>query len=216
LLFGRAIEEAQQSQHGDFWTVFTEMPQVGSEQMPRVVAMLGVLIEKRNLAPPPDLVVVCSLAEVRPQQHEGIRMAVGVLHCLAQFPLGAADLQLPQQLRAGRRLQPVQRLLDDGSSDLVLELHHRLPRSDHAKPAAGRGTHPTSGQRKQQGTNGRVFQLAQVEGRWMLERLDPVEHQKAVLLDQQPGERAPLLGGIDEPGADVAEVIQGLFEEELR
>lgn len=49
----------------------------------------------------------------------------------------------------------------------------------------------------------------------MLERLETVEHQEAALLDQQAGERPALFGGIDERRAGMAEVAQGVLEEEL-
>jgi len=64
--------------------------------------------------------------------------------------------------------------------------------------------------------NGRIFQPALIEIRRVLERLQAVEHQQAVLLDDQPGERPPLLGGIGEPRTGMAEVAQGLLEENLR
>src|SRR4051812_39084912 len=54
-LLGRTVKEAQQAQHGDFGAAFPKVPHVGTEEMPCVVAMLGVLIEQWNLAPPPDL-----------------------------------------------------------------------------------------------------------------------------------------------------------------
>ncbi|PYQ56291.1 MAG: hypothetical protein DMF53_25855 [Acidobacteria bacterium] len=49
----------------------------------------------------------------------------------------------------------------------------------------------------------------------MLEWLEPVEHQEAAMLADQPGERSSLLGGIGEAWAGVPEVGERLLEEEL-
>src|SRR5215210_8979331 len=50
----------------------------------------------------------------------------------------------------------------------------------------------------------------------MLQRLESVEDQQAMVLDEQPGQRATLLVGLEDRGTLVSKVGKGLLEEPLR
>ncbi len=85
-------------------------------------------------------------------------MAVGVFHGLAQLFLWAANFQLLQELGAGRRFQPIERLLDDSPAGFVSKLHDGLTRRDHAQAAlAGGIANPPSGEGEEQGMDSRIL-----------------------------------------------------------
>src|SRR6185436_19871562 len=142
-------------------------------------------------------------------------MAAKLVRCLLQLLVRTDDLKLSQQLRAVVAMQMIERLLADRRAGALLELDDRLARGDQAE--AGRPVGSDAGQRQQQARDAGIFQpapLGVLDG--MLQRLEPVEDQQAVVLDEQPGQRAALLIGLEDRLATIAEVVEGLLEEELR
>ena len=58
LPLGGAVEEAEETQHGNFRTVLSQMPHVGREHLAGMAAMLGVLLQQQDLISTADVVVV--------------------------------------------------------------------------------------------------------------------------------------------------------------